>query len=60
MKVKVDWGLWSWKINNTDYTEQWLQEEDIVEMEINGLGKLSNTIVKEDDDFSILNLKKNI
>ena len=46
------------KLNNPDYEEQWLQEGDIVEMEIDGLGKLSNTIVKEDSDFSILALKK--
>ena len=46
------------KLNNPDYEEQWLQEGDVVEMEIDGLGKLSNTIVKEDSDFSILALKK--
>jgi fumarylacetoacetate (FAA) hydrolase len=46
------------KLNDPGYTEQWLQEGDIVEMEIDGLGKLSNTIVKEDDDFSILAKKK--
>jgi len=48
------------KRNDPNYEEQWLQEGDVVEMEIDGLGKLSNTIVKEDDDFSILALKKNI
>jgi len=47
------------KLNDPDYAEQWLQEGDIVEMEIDGLGKLSNTIVKEESDFSILTLKKN-
>jgi fumarylacetoacetate (FAA) hydrolase len=46
------------KLNNPDYNEQWLQEGDIVEMEIDGLGILSNTIVKEESDFSILALKK--
>ena len=46
------------KLNNPDYPAQWLQEGDVVEMEIDGLGKLSNTIVKEDSDFSILALKK--
>jgi fumarylacetoacetate (FAA) hydrolase len=38
--------------------EQWLQPGDVVEMEIEGLGMLKNTIVKEDSDFSILALKK--
>ena len=46
------------KLNNPDYQEQWLQPGDIVDMEIDALGKLSNTIVKEDSDFSILKLKK--
>lgn len=47
------------KLNDPAYTEQWLQEGDVVEMEIDGLGKLSNTIVKDESDFSILALKKN-
>jgi fumarylacetoacetate (FAA) hydrolase len=46
------------KLNDPDYKEQWLQDGDVVEMEIDGLGKLSNTITKEDSDFSILALKK--
>jgi fumarylacetoacetate (FAA) hydrolase len=47
------------KLNDPNYQEQWLQDGDVVEMEIDGLGKLSNTIAKEDSDFSILGLKKN-
>lgn len=46
------------KLNDPNYTEQWLQQGDVVEMEIDGLGKLSNTIVKDESDFSILALKK--
>lgn len=48
------------KLNDANYTEQWLQEGDIVEMEISGLGHLSNTIVRDESDFSILSLKKNV
>jgi len=48
------------KLNDPEYTEQWLQAGDIVEMEIDGLGKLSNTIVAEETDWSILQLKKTI
>jgi fumarylacetoacetate (FAA) hydrolase len=48
------------KLNDPNYTEQWLKEGDTVEMEIDGLGKLSNTIVREESEFSILALKKNI
>ena len=46
------------KLNNPEYQEQWLQEGDVVEMEIAGLGKLVNTIVKEESEFSILGRKK--
>ncbi|MBN8837044.1 MAG: fumarylacetoacetate hydrolase family protein [Sphingobacteriia bacterium] len=46
------------KLNNPDYIEQWLQPGDVVEMEIEGLGKLSNNIVKEESNFSILSKKK--
>ena len=46
------------KLNNPNYPEQWLQPGDVVNMEIDGLGHLSNTIVQENSDFSILALKK--
>jgi fumarylacetoacetate (FAA) hydrolase len=46
------------KLNDPEYKEQWLKEGDVVEMEIDNLGKLSNTIVKDESDFSILALKK--
>ena len=47
------------KLNNPDYQEQWLKNGDVVEMEIEGIGVLSNTIVAEDTDWSILANKKN-
>ena len=46
------------KLNDPNYQEQWLQDGDVVEMEIDGLGILSNTIIAEESDFSILKLKK--
>ena len=46
------------KLNDPNYQEQWLKEGDVVEMAIDQLGWLANTIVKEDDNFSILELKK--
>jgi fumarylacetoacetate (FAA) hydrolase len=46
------------KLENPEYVEQWLQPNDVVEMEIDGLGKLSNTIIAEETDWSILQLKK--
>lgn len=48
------------KLNDPNYEEQWLREGDVIEMEVEGLGKLSNTIAKDEDDFSILAKKKNI
>jgi fumarylacetoacetate (FAA) hydrolase len=44
--------------NDPSYKPQWLQEGDVVEMEITGLGRLSNTIRKESTNWSILKLKK--
>jgi fumarylacetoacetate (FAA) hydrolase len=46
------------KLNDANYTEQWLQAGDVVDMEIDGLGKLSNTMIAEETDWSILKLKK--
>ncbi|MEJ7693692.1 fumarylacetoacetate hydrolase family protein [Daejeonella sp.] len=46
-------------LNDPNYKPQWLQAGDIVEMEIAGLGRLTNTIRKTDTDWSILKLKKN-
>jgi fumarylacetoacetate (FAA) hydrolase len=46
------------KLNDPNYKEQWLQDGDVVEMEIDGLGHLSNTIVAEKTDWSILGQKK--
>ncbi|WP_454800952.1 fumarylacetoacetate hydrolase family protein [Mucilaginibacter phyllosphaerae] len=45
-------------LNDPNYQPQWLQPNDLVEMEITGLGVLGNVIKKSDDDFSILGLKK--
>ena len=46
------------KLTNPEYQEQWLQEGDLIEMQIDGLGVLSNTIVAEDSDWTILKRKK--
>ena len=45
-------------LNDPNAQTQWLQDGDVVEMEIAGLGILSNTIRKAASDFSILKLKK--
>jgi fumarylacetoacetate (FAA) hydrolase len=44
--------------HDPNYKPQWLQEGDVVEMEIDGLGHLTNTIRRVETDFSLLALKK--
>ena len=46
------------KLNDPNYKAQWLQPNDIVKMQIDGLGVLENTIHAEATDWSILSLKK--
>ena len=41
-----------------EYQERWIQENDEVEMQIEGLGKITNKIVKAKSNHSILKLKK--
>ena len=46
------------KLNDPNFQEQWLNSGDVVEMEIEELGILSNTIVAEETEWSILKRKK--
>jgi fumarylacetoacetate (FAA) hydrolase len=48
------------KLNDPDYPVQWLQDGDVVEMTIDGLGCLRNVIRKDKDDFSILARNKQV
>ena len=45
-------------LHDPNYKTQWLQDEDIIDMEITGLGILSNTIRRAHSDWSILDQKK--
>jgi fumarylacetoacetate (FAA) hydrolase len=45
-------------LNDPAYKTQWLMPGDVVEMEVEGLGLLKNTIIAEDSAYSILALKK--
>jgi len=45
------------KFNDPNYKEQWLQEGDVIEMEVEGLGKLINTIVNAESD--VIDLENN-
>jgi fumarylacetoacetate (FAA) hydrolase len=46
------------KLNKPDYIEQWLQPNDEIELKIERLGLLRNTLKKEQTEYSILELKK--
>jgi fumarylacetoacetate (FAA) hydrolase len=46
------------KLNNPDHIAQWLQAGDVVSLQVEGLGDLTNTIKAEQTDWSILNRKK--
>ncbi|MEK7434526.1 MAG: fumarylacetoacetate hydrolase family protein [Cyanobacteriota bacterium] len=48
------------KENNETFTPVWLKEGDIIELEVDGLGKLLHKIVKSNENNSILSKKKNI
>ena len=46
------------KAQGKEFTPVWLKEGDTIELEITGLGKLTNKIVKTEKDYSILAKKK--
>lgn len=46
------------KLQDPNYVEQWIQPNDVVEMEIGQLGRLHNTVLAEATDWSILKRKK--
>lgn len=48
------------KRDNPKAKAQWLQAGDVIDMEITQLGRLSNTIVLSEDNFSILARKKRV
>ncbi len=45
-------------LNDPNYEVQWLKDGDIIDMEVTGLGVLSNTIRKSRSNWSILERKK--
>lgn len=53
-------GTWTReaKEQGKSFTPVWLKEGDIIELEVTGLGRLKNTIVKAKKDYSILGKKK--
>jgi fumarylacetoacetate (FAA) hydrolase len=48
------------KEKGEEFTQVWLKDGDVIELEITGLGILKNRIVKTNSNYSILNKKKKI
>ena len=48
------------RLSDPNYKEQWLQEGDSIELEVDGLGILANTIVREENASSLLAKKKHL
>ncbi len=42
------------KINDPEYNERWLKDGDIIEMEIEGLGRISNKIIAHKSNYKIV------
>jgi len=53
-------GTWAMeaKKKGTEFFQIWLKDGDFIELEIQGLGRLKNKIVKKEKDYSILHKKK--
>ena len=58
MELNGTWALKA-KEKGETFTPLWLKNGDTIELEVTGLGKLKNTIVKASKDYSILAKKKN-
>ena len=46
------------KRKNTNYKDKWIKENDEIEMQIEGLGKITNKIIRSDSNHSLFRLKK--
>ncbi len=45
------------RLNDPNYQDVWLKENDVVEMEITGLGRIKNKMVAEKSQFSLFDIK---
>ncbi len=59
LELNGTWALEA-KEKSTDFTPIWLQDGDTMELEITGLGKLKNKMVKTSNNYSILSKKKKV
>jgi fumarylacetoacetate (FAA) hydrolase len=59
LELNGTWALEA-KARGADFTPTWLQDGDIIELEIERLGRLKNRIVKSSEHRSILEKKKRV
>ncbi len=57
LELNGTWALEA-KQKGENFSPVWLQDGDIIELDIEGLGILKNRIVKREEDYSILSKKK--
>ena len=57
LELNGTWAIEA-KARGEEFTATWLKDGDTVELEITGLGKLSNKIVRASEDYSILEKKR--
>jgi fumarylacetoacetate (FAA) hydrolase len=57
LELNGTWALEA-KQKGEEFSPVWLKDGDTIELEIQGLGKLKNIIVKREKDYSILSKKK--
>lgn len=58
LELNGTWAIEA-KEKNKEFTPIWIQPGDVMELEIEGLGKLNNRLVLSENDYSILAKKKN-
>lgn len=59
LELNGTWALEA-KEKGETFNPIWIKENDIIELEITGLGKLKNTFVKNPNTYSLLSKKKNV
>jgi fumarylacetoacetate (FAA) hydrolase len=59
LELNGTWALQA-KEKGEEFTPIWLKDGDKIELEIDGLGRLKNRLVKSSDNYSILAKKKNV
>ena len=59
LELNGTWAIEA-KEKKEEFTPIWIQPGDTMELEIEGLGRLKNTMVLSENDYSILTKKKNV